>query len=77
MAPAGIVTGDSSVFGEMVAGYPAQIRDLAMASRALIFAVLPQTVEVVWRADLESPALRQLVEAATTHRVPPIARPEP
>ena len=35
MAPAGIVTGDSSVFGEMVAGYPAQIRDLAVASRAL------------------------------------------
>ena len=137
MAAAGIVTGDSSVFEEMVAGYPAQIRDLALASRALIFEVLPQTVEVVWphqrtagygtgpkkmteqfcwlalyekhvvfgfyyatelpasggllegtgrlmrhvkirtHADLENPALRQLVEVATTHRVPPIARPEP
>jgi hypothetical protein len=137
MATGGIVTGDSSVFEEMVAGYPAQIRDLAMASRALIFAVLPQAVEVVWlhqrtagygtgpkkmteqfcwlapyqehvvfgfyyatelpapggllegtgrlmrhvkirtHADLENPALRQRVEVATTHRVPPIARPEP
>ena len=48
MSAAGIVTGNSSVFEEMVAGYPAQIRDLAMASRTLIFAVLPQTVEVVW-----------------------------
>jgi hypothetical protein len=133
MAAAGIVTGDSSVFEEMVAGSPTQIRDLALASRALIFDVLPQTVEVVWpqqqtagygtgrkkmseqfcwlapydehvvfgfyyatelpapegllegtgrlmrhvkirtHADLENPALRRLVEVATTHRVPPIA----
>jgi hypothetical protein len=133
MATAGIVTGDSSVFEEMVAGSPAEIRELALASRALIFDVLPQTVEVVWpqqrtagygtgpkkmseqfcwlapydehvvfgfyyatelpapegllegtgrlmrhvkirtRADLENPALRWLVEVATTHRVPPIA----
>ena len=137
MATAGIVTGDSSVFEEIVAGSPKEIRQLALACRALIFDVLPQTVEVVWprqrtagygtgpkkmteqfcwlaphtkhvvlgfyygtelpapegmlegtgqlmrhvkirtHADLENPALRQLVEVATTHRVPPIARPEP
>jgi len=133
MAAAGIVTGDSSVFEEMIAGLPEQIRTLAMASRALIFDVLPQTVEVVWLrqrtagygtgpkkmteqfcwlapqsehvmfgfyygtelpapegllegtgrlmrhvkirtgADLEDPALRQLVDVATTHRVPPVS----
>ena len=133
MAAAGIVTGDSSVFEEMVADSPKPIRELALASRALIFDVLPQTVEVVWpqqrtagygtgpkkmteqfcwlapyqehvvfgfyyatelpapegllegtgglmrhakirtHADLENPALRRLVEVATTHRVPPIA----
>ena len=48
MAAAGIVTSDSSVFEEMVAAYTAEIRELALASRALIFDVLPQTVEVVW-----------------------------
>jgi hypothetical protein len=132
VAAAGIVTGDSSVFEEIVAGAPKEIRELALACRALIFDVLPQTVEVVWphqrsagygtgpkkmteqfcwlapqtkhvvfgfyygtelpaaegllegtgrlmrhvkirtRADLENPALRRLVEVATTHRVPPI-----
>ena len=132
MAAAGIVTGDSSVFEEIVADAPKEIRELALACRELIFEVLPQTVEVVWprqrtagygtgpkkmteqfcwlapydkhvvfgfyygtelpapegllegsgllmrhvkirtRADLENPALRRLVEAATTHRVPPI-----
>jgi hypothetical protein len=132
VAVAGIVTGDSSVFEEIVAGSPKEIRELALACRALIFDVLPQTVEVVWphqrsagygtgpkkmteqfcwlapqtkhvvfgfyygtelpapegllegigrlmrhvkirtRADLENPALRRLVEVATTHRVPPI-----
>ncbi|HEY9377332.1 MAG TPA: DUF1801 domain-containing protein, partial [Jiangellaceae bacterium] len=129
MATAGIVTGDSSVFEEIVAESPTEIRGLAMACRALIFDVLPKTVEVVWprqraagygtgpkkmseqfcwlapqtkhvvfgfyygtelpapegmlegtgqlmrhvkirtRADLENPALRHLVEVATTHRV--------
>jgi Domain of unknown function (DU1801) len=132
MAAAGIVTGDSSVFEEIVADAPKEIRELGLACRELIFEVLPQTVEVVWprqrtagygtgpkkmteqfcwlapydkhvvfgfyygtelpvpegllegsgllmrhvkirtRADLENPALRRLVEAATTHRVPPI-----
>jgi Domain of unknown function (DU1801) len=48
MAAAGIVTGDSSVFEEIVANSPKNIRELALASRALIFDVLPQTVEVVW-----------------------------
>jgi hypothetical protein len=42
VAAAGIVTGDSSVFEEMVASSPKQIRELALASRALIFDVLPQ-----------------------------------
>ena len=60
MAAAGIVTGDSSVFEEMVASSPKQIRELALASRALIFDVLPQTVEVVWpqhpRAYSKAPA---------------------
>jgi Domain of unknown function (DU1801) len=133
MGTAGIVTGDSSVFEEIVAGSPKEIRELALASRALIFDVLPQTVEVVWpkqrtagygtgpkkmteqfcwlapqtkhvvfgfyygtelpapkgllegtgqlmrhvkvrtKADLENPDLRRLVEAASTHRVPPVA----
>jgi hypothetical protein len=133
MTAKGIVTGDSSVFEEIVAGSPTEIRQLALASRALIFDVLPQTVEVVWpgqrtagygtgpkkmteqfcwlapytkhvvfgfyygtelpapegmlegtgqlmrhvkirtRADLENPALRRLIEVATTHRVPPVA----
>jgi hypothetical protein len=133
MATAGIVTGDSSVFEEIVAGSPKEIRELALASRAMIFDVLPQTVEVVWpkqrtagygtgpkkmteqfcwlapqtkhvvfgfyygtelpapkgllegtgqlmrhvkirtKADLENPDLRRLVEAATTHRVPPVS----
>jgi hypothetical protein len=133
MAAAGIITGDSSVFEEMIAGSPDEIRELALASRSLIFHVLPQTVEVVWlrqrtagygtgpkklteqfcwlapherhvvfgfyygtelpapegllegtgqlmrhvkiraRADLDNPALRRLVEVATTHRVPPVA----
>jgi hypothetical protein len=48
MATAGIVTGDSSVFEEIIAGFPKEIRELALASRTLIFDVLPQTVEVVW-----------------------------
>jgi hypothetical protein len=48
MAAAGIATSDSSVFEEMVAADPAEIRELALASRALIFDVLPRTVEVVW-----------------------------
>ena len=48
MSAAGIVTGDSSVFEEIIAGFPKHIRDLALASRNLIFDVMPQTVEVVW-----------------------------
>lgn len=47
-AAAGIVTTDDSVFTEMVSGSPPAIRELALACRALIFDVLPETVEVVW-----------------------------
>jgi hypothetical protein len=35
-------------FEEIVAGSPPEIRALATGARALIFDVLPQTVEVVW-----------------------------
>jgi hypothetical protein len=34
--------------------------------------LLMRHVKIRTRADLENPALRRLVEAATTHRVPPI-----
>jgi hypothetical protein len=128
---AGIVTQDDSVFTEMTQGSPAAIRDLAIASRSLIYDVLPQTVEVVWPRqgtagygtgpkkaseqfcwvtpytqhvalgfyygaelpdpegilegagrlmrhvkirgpeDLDTPALRTLIQIATAHRVPP------
>lgn len=44
---AGIVTEDDSVFTEMAAGSPQAVSDLALASRALIYDVLPETVEVV------------------------------
>ncbi len=131
-AAAGVVTEDSSVFEEMAAGSPSAIAELAIASRALIFDVMPRAVEVVWprqrtagygtgpkkmsdqfcwlapytkhvvfgfyygqelpdpdsllegtgqpmrhvkilnREDLADPALRRLVEVATTHRVPPL-----
>jgi hypothetical protein len=129
--PAGIVTTDDSVFKEMVSSSPPPVPDLALACRALIYDVLPETVEVVWPTQrtagygtgpkkmseqfcwlapytkhvvfgfyygtelpdpagllegtgnpmrhvkirsfeqLEDPALRALVEVATTHRVPP------
>ncbi|MBT2481989.1 DUF1801 domain-containing protein [Streptomyces sp. ISL-94] len=132
MATAGIVTSDDSVFTEMAATASPAIGALALACRALIFDVLPGTVEVVWPRqrtagygtgpkkmteqfcwlapytkhvvfgfyygtelpdpdellegtgnpmrhvkirtpeDLRNPALRQLVETATTHRVPPL-----
>lgn len=132
---AGIVTEDDSVFAEMAAGSPQAVSALALASRSLIYEVLPEAVEVVWlrqrsagygtgpkkmteqfcwlapftkhvvfgfyygtelpdpegllegtgnpmrhvkirtSADLGNPALRSLVEAASTHRVPP-ARPQ-
>ncbi|MEJ8632365.1 DUF1801 domain-containing protein [Streptomyces sp. MS2.AVA.5] len=45
---AGLVTEDDSVFTEMVASSPQPIAELARASRALIYSVLPETVEVVW-----------------------------
>lgn len=48
MKAAGIVTTDDSVFREMVAESPSAIQELALASRALIYDVLPETVEVVW-----------------------------
>jgi hypothetical protein len=127
----GIVTQDDSIFTRMVDGAPPVIQDLASGCRALIFDVLPETVEVVWpqqriagygtgprkkteqfcwisphtrhvvlgfyygaelpdpegvlegtgrsmrhvkvrRAeDLDSAALRGLIEVAVTHRVPP------
>lgn len=45
---AGIVTQDDSVFVQMVGGAPPGIQELAVACRALIYEVLPETVEVVW-----------------------------
>jgi len=48
MAAAGIVTADQRVFEEMAAGSPPEVRDLALAARALIFEIEPRTVEVVW-----------------------------
>lgn len=131
MKPAGIVTTDASDFTAMVSSSPPAIPELSLGCRALIYDVLPETVEVVWpkqrtagygtgpkkmseqfcwlapytkhvvfgfyygdelpdpagllegtgnpmrhvkirRAEqLEEPALRQLVEIATTHKVPP------
>ena len=44
----GIVTSDDGPFTDMVSGSPPEIRELALDARQLIFAVLPQTVEVVW-----------------------------
>lgn len=127
----GIVTRDDSVFEDMIAGAPDNVAALSRSARALIFDVLPTTVEVVWprqrtagygtgpkkmtehfcwlapqrkhlvfgfyygaelpdpegvldgtgtlmrhvkvrsEEDLRNPAVRQLVEVATTHRVPP------
>jgi Domain of unknown function (DU1801) len=126
----GVVTTDGTVFEAMLAGFPEGIQQLAHDARALIYDVLPGTVEVVWphqrsagygtgprkmtehfcwlapqtrhvvfgfyygtelpdptgllegtgrlmrhakirsATDLANPALRQLVQIATTHRVP-------
>jgi hypothetical protein len=44
----GIVTSDDGPFQAMVAGCPDPIQDLSRRARALIFEILPQTVEVVW-----------------------------
>jgi hypothetical protein len=44
----GIVTTDPTVFEDMVAAAPPNIAALALSARAMIFDVLPQTVEVVW-----------------------------
>lgn len=137
--PAGIVNssgrGNDSDFEGILVDHTDAVKDLARGARALVYEVLPQTVEVVWphqksvgwgtgpkkmseqfcylqafkghvgfgfyygtelpdptdlfggpsrnkgamrsiRVDsaeqLEDPALRSLVEAATRHRVPPI-----
>jgi hypothetical protein len=59
----GIVTSDDTVFEDMVAAVPASIAALSRSARAMIFDVFPL-------GDLENPALRHLVEIATTHRVP-------
>jgi len=48
MAAEGIVTTDDSEFTAMVAASSPTVRALATGARALIFDVLPQTVEVVW-----------------------------
>ena len=45
---AGIVTVDETVFADLVSGYPSAVRQLALGARSLIYAVLPETVEVVW-----------------------------
>ena len=44
----GIVTSSDAVFRAMLAESPDLVAQLAMQARALIFDVLPQTVEVVW-----------------------------
>lgn len=48
MAAAGIVTTDSSEFLAMLETAPETIREAAVAARALIMAVDPNAVEVVW-----------------------------
>lgn len=48
MAAAGIVTTDSSEFLAMVETAPETVREAAVAARALIVAVDPNAVEVVW-----------------------------
>jgi hypothetical protein len=132
----GIVTADDTVFEELMATSSPEIRSLGRRARALIYEVLPGTVEVVWphqrsagygtgprkmseqfcwlapltrhlvfgfyygtelpdptgllegtgrlmrhvkirtAEQLDDPALRRLVQVATTHRVPPLADPE-
>jgi hypothetical protein len=51
-APAGIVNRagrqNDQAFREVVSGAPEEIQELARAVRALVFDVLPETVEVVW-----------------------------
>src|SRR3712207_2231418 len=44
----GIVTTSDTEFRGMLADVPAPVAELALRARALIFDVLPQTVEVVW-----------------------------
>ena len=44
----GIITTDDTVFEEMTAASTPEVRALARAARALIYDVLPATVEVVW-----------------------------
>jgi hypothetical protein len=131
----GIVTTDDTMFAQMLAASSPEIRSLARRARALIYEVLPATVEVVWPhqrsagygtgpkklseqfcwlapltrhlvfgfyygtelpdptgllegtgrlmrhvkvrtpQELHDPALRRLVQVATTHRVPPLPDP--
>lgn len=52
MTAAGIVTTDSAVFAAMAAECPAEVAALSLACRALIYDVLPCTVEVVWPRQL-------------------------
>ena len=51
---AGIVTTDSTPFRETLEGRSDAVREIALAVRALIFEILPQTVEVVWPAQRSS-----------------------
>lgn len=44
----GIITSSDAEFRGILAGIPEPIADLALHARALIFDVLPRTVEVVW-----------------------------
>ena len=44
----GIVTGDDSEFDRMIGEFAPRVRELALASRALINDVMPRVVEVVW-----------------------------
>jgi hypothetical protein len=51
-APAGVVNdqgrANDAPFAGIVAGFPAEVQQLARAVRELVYDVLPATVEVVW-----------------------------
>ena len=51
---AGIVTIDSTLFRETLERRSDAVREIALAARSVIFAILPQTVEVVWPTQRSS-----------------------
>lgn len=48
------MTIDSTPFRETLEGRSDAVREIALAARGLIFAILPQTVEVVWPTQRSS-----------------------